>query len=118
MLSILEFRGYSLVSEAFADVSDSQVQLALELAQCLLCICVPDECRIAAWSYAVGHVLELTVTGCGLPLTGVSEIQNQADRVKFAPRGLSELESTRYGAILKQILRQHSANSLYFGVLR
>jgi hypothetical protein len=118
MLSVLEFRGYTLVSDSFTEVSDSQVQLALELAQCLLCICVPEECRIAAWSYAVGHVLELTVTGCGLPLTGVSEIQNQADRVKFAPRGLSELESTRYGAILKQILRQHSANSLYFGVLR
>lgn len=118
MLSILEFRGYNLVSEQFVEVPDAQIQQALELAQCLLCICVPEECRIAAWSYAAGHVLELTVSGCGIPLTGVSEVQNEADRVKFAPRGVNELESTRYGSILKQILRQHANSSLYFGVLR
>jgi hypothetical protein len=118
LISVLEFRGYSLVAEQFVDVPDAQIQQALELAQCLFCICVPSICRIAAWSYAVGHVLELTVAGCGIPLTGVSEVQNEADRVKFAPRGIAELEATRYGALLKQILRQHSAHSLYFGVLR
>lgn len=112
-----EFRGLSLLTDAYVEVTDLDVLQAQELATCFLpCLtCLPEVCRVQAGVLAILHTLELTNPACGISPLNIVSIANESDSVKFGPRGIAQLESTQWGSILRELLRQHSSAGLYHG---
>lgn len=107
MITIQEFRDNYLVAQAFTNVSDLAILSTQETVRCLIDLnCIREDCRITVWSLAIAHFLTLSDPSCGLPLNGVTEVKNEADQVKFSPRSINELESTQWGFMLREALRQ------------
>jgi hypothetical protein len=108
VITLDEFRGNLIVAGTFADVDDVTILSAQELAMCYIAglDCIMDSCRVQVWSLAIAHTIELTMPGCGVPLTGVKKIKNEADQVEFGAWSVSNLEATRWGFLLKELLRK------------
>lgn len=119
MITDIEFQSYTIVSSQFPDLTSAEIFEYSDLSDMMISglIELPEHCRVKAGALAVAHVVELMGGGCGVPLTGLSSVANDQDKVVFNTRSLSELESTKWGFMLLQVMRSCQPNCprVYFG---
>jgi hypothetical protein len=113
-----DWLAFTIVSGQFPGMTQQEMEAYDSLAE----ISIPglsdiaEKCRVQAGVLAIAHLAELMGDGCGVPLTGVQLVQNDTDRVVFTKRSDSELEATKWGFQLRQLLRVcQPCLTLYYG---
>lgn len=102
-----EWLSLTIISGQFPDMTQQEMEAYASMADLSISglSLLEEKCRMQAGALAIAHLAELMGEGCGVPLTGVTSVQNDTDRVTFGKRSDSELESTKWGFQLRQLMR-------------
>lgn len=113
-----EWLSLTMISGQFPDMTQQEMEAYDSMADLSISGLsgIEEKCRLQAGALAIAHLAELMGEGCGVPLTGVTSVQNDTDRVTFNKRSDSELESTKWGFQLRQLMRVcQKCPTFYFG---
>lgn len=119
MITDVEFQAYTIVSSQFPTLTSAEIFEYSDLSDMAIAglVELPEHCRIKAGALAVAHTVELMGGGCGIPLTGLKSVENDQDKAVFNTRSLGELEATKWGFMLLQVMRACAPTCprVYFG---
>lgn len=111
-ITYAEWQSWTVISQNFPEMTEIEMLQFQEMALCTIggLDCLLERCRLQGGALAIAHVAEIMTPGCGVSGYNVKSIKNESDAVTFGTRSVSELEATKWGFMLRELLRSCTCN--------